>query len=140
MTFGELLAKFKSIEDELGENALTLLDDTILRNGLLAWQSVIVDYDPDLEYPNDDNNVKFMWKWMWENVSFDAEHFALIVGVQDFEIHSVLERLKAFRLIYPDGTSNSFARACLRQLIRVKTKVKTKQEEKKTKKNDVEQK
>jgi len=114
-TFGDLLKAFKnsSKEQEALENVVAL-DDPALRGGLLAWQSMITDYNLEQTCPCLDS--KRQWEWMWQNTKFDAKNFAMIAGIKEYETHDMIERLRALRLIYPDGTVNSVARFYLRQI------------------------
>jgi len=117
MKFKEVLTKFKSKESEnsVAEGLAPLTGDKTLRDGMIAWQSMIVDYDPESDCPYPDEENKLQWIWLWKEVKFDHNMFATITGIKPYNAVALVERLKAFRLIYPDGTISNNARSIVRQ-------------------------
>ena len=119
MRFGELLKQFKASEGDTSETMLCLVDDAILRNALLAWQSMVVEYDPDASCGETD--PKRQWLWMWQHAKFNMKQFSVVAGLKkEYEAGAIMERLKALHLIYPDGTANTMARNYLRGLAKAK--------------------
>ena len=139
-SFLTLLQAFKSprAEQDVSEGMLPFIDDKELRHGLVAWQSMIVEYDPDKLCPHAD--AKHQWQWLWENVRFDMSEFAVVANVRDYDAKALFERLKALRLIYPDGTLNSIARGYMRRFVQSKIpELKRRVEKKEDKQDAVEQ-
>lgn len=122
MKFIELVDKFKSSEGDIAENLIMIMDDSSLRGGLLAWQSMIIDC-PDYECA-ENKDIKEEWDWLWLNIKIDYKKFACIANIKEYEAINLINRLKALRLIYPDGTINKYARAYMRKIVTDKLPVK----------------
>lgn len=127
MKFDELLVAFKRQEGEYAECIMPVIDDAVIRNGILAWQSMLVEYDSSNECPEQDS--KRQWEWLWSNIKYDAKLFANIARIKEYDAISLINRLKAYRLIYPDGTANNIARAYLRQIVSSKLPKKEKKKD-----------
>lgn len=117
----DILEAFKNTEQEYAECVILLDENALLRNAFLGWRSMATKYDP--EAVCDLNDDKQQWEWLWENTNFDYKHFAVLSGVKEYEVVDLVERLKAFHLIYPDGTCHKYGRAYLREAIRKKLPV-----------------
>ena len=117
MTFADVLGTFKTLENEYIENMIQLAEDTILRNGFLAWQSMDVDYNANEECPVGVSEEKKQWSWMWSQVKIDYKKFSVVANVKEYDAPTLIERLRALRMIYPDGTCNSQARKFLREQV-----------------------
>lgn len=115
MNFNEILEAFKNSEDEVAENIILLIEDNLLKNGLLAWQTMIINYDLFVECEYEE--AKMQWEWLWKNIKYDYKEFARIANVKEFEAINLIQRLKALRLIYPDASINRYARAYLRGVV-----------------------
>jgi hypothetical protein len=113
-SFGEVLAHFKKTED--AENLVTLIEDEELRNAIVAWKSVAIQYvTPVRNCPFDDESRQ--WSWLWEQVNFDRSCFGVVAGIRAQDVGMILTRLTGLRLIYPDGTINTLARQYLTSII-----------------------
>lgn len=119
--FGGILAEFKKIEEP--ENIVPLMDDEMLRNGLVAWKSVSITYKKAESCSYNDKNSR--WNWLWTMIEYDMTHFAIVAGVKPQDAVSLFRRLMGLRLIYPDGTINEFAKKYLQSLIMAKIKKST---------------
>jgi hypothetical protein len=126
--FIDLIQAFKQQEGDTAEAILPALDDALLRNGLLAWQSMIIDYNAEALCP--ENDAKRQWEWLWKQIKFDIRQYATIVGIKEYDVAALIMRLRAFHLIYPDGTANTMARAYLRKIITSKVPNDKKKKEK----------
>lgn len=111
--FGDILSEFKATEDP--ENIMPLLEDEVLRNGMVAWKSVMIKFKPIEECSYKDKNSR--WNWLWTMVEYDMGHFAVVAGVRQQEAVSLVQRLIGLRLIYPDGTINDFGKKYLQSMI-----------------------
>ena len=115
MNYNTLLNTFKDLETEYAENVVMLIDDVILRNGVLAWQSMMVEYNDDVDCPEACKREKQQWEWMWSVISYDYKKFASIAGIKDHDAATLIDKLRLLRLIYPDGTSSETARKFIRE-------------------------
>jgi hypothetical protein len=113
MTFGEVLKYFK--ESETPESIVSLTDSADLRNGVVAWKSVLVRYKKQSECTEQSDTAK--WEWLWSNIEFDLSNFGLVAGVRGQDTNNLFFRLKGLRLIYPDGTINNFGARYLQAVI-----------------------
>ena len=114
LTFGELLANFKSNEDV--ENIIPIMNNPELQASVIAWKSVKVNFLKNekcgFEDPND------QWKWLWEQVAYDTASFAIVAGLKPQDAGRVILRLIGLHLIYPDGTINQCAKIYLQGLFK----------------------
>jgi hypothetical protein len=113
MTFGEVLSHFKKTETP--ESIVPLVENDALRNAVVAWRSVVISYSDNEEC----TEVKEaeQWKWMWTKVRFDQHEFGIVAGAKPQDVSNLICRLTGFRLIYPDGTINTFAAKFLQAII-----------------------
>lgn len=116
MTLGEVLKFFK--ENESPENIVPLVEDAELRNGVVAWKSVVVKYKDN--EPCTANSEAEQWNWMWSKVDFDLKTYATVAGIQPQYAGNLFQRLKGLRLIYPDGTIHNLASRFLQSIIMAK--------------------
>jgi hypothetical protein len=113
MSFGEILQKFKG--DEHPENIVPLIEDSTLRNGVVAWKSVAIKNKPLEECSFKDDASQ--WNWLWSRVEYDHKNFGIVAGVKAQDASSLLIRLIGLRLIYPDGSVNIYAKQYLQSII-----------------------
>jgi len=130
-SIGELMSHFRKIESDNVENIAPLTEDKELRNSLVAWKSVSITWK-DAGAQCDSTSEVEQWNWLWSQVSYDQHQFGVVAGLLTQDIGSVLERLKGLRVIYPDGSINSFARQFLQAQIMAKLKRKSPGRPKKT--------
>lgn len=117
MTLGELISDFKKAET--AENIVPLVDSEELRNGLVAWKSVVVRFKESEGEPPKGSEAG-RWEWMWGQVDFELSLFAVVAGVQNQHAQRLFARLKGLRLIYPDGTIHDLAAKYLQSIIMAK--------------------
>jgi len=123
--FSDILNIFKQNEQDYVECVILLSEDDLLRNAFLAWRSIVTEYDSDLIC--DFNEEKYQWEWLWENTKFDYNKFAVLANVKKYEVIDLVDRLRAFHLIYPDGTCHTYGRAYLRETIKRKLPIQKEQ-------------
>jgi len=112
--FGDILAEFKNDED--AENLVPLMEDASLRNGMVAWKSVMIKYkNAGAQCPYKDETSK--WNWLWKQIEYDQSTFASVAGIKAQDVSSLLTRLMGLRLIYPDGSVNMLGRKYLQAMI-----------------------
>jgi len=119
-TFGEVLAQFK--ESEEAENVAPLVEDDTLRNGVIAWKSVVTSIRCGAGEQCGESDPARQWDWLWSRVEFDVAHFGVVAGCRAQDASGLFSRLKGLRLIYPDGTIQGFASQYLQAMIMAKLK------------------
>lgn len=127
--FIEKLAWFK--QNEKPEAVLVMADNQELIKITISWTNLEVSLTDKLTEltGRTDNEI---WEWLWQNAKFDLKELKEKTGVPYSE--SVLEgKMKPLignRVIYPDGTMNSYVQRYLREqvvkLFETKTKRPTK--------------
>jgi hypothetical protein len=115
---GDVLSGFKKDEKSHAENIIPLTESEELRNGIVAWKSVVIKYKQASECPYEDEAAR--WDWMWKQVEFDLKQFAVVAGVNPQHQGRLFGRLKGLRLIYPDGTINTLAARYLQGMVMAK--------------------
>jgi len=118
MTVDDIIEKFK--ENESAENIVPLVESEELRNGLVAWKSVVVTRKGENNTCDDDLSEAEMWQFIWEDVDFGLSSFGVVAGVQNQHVQRLFNRLKGLRLIYPDGSIHKIAAQYLQSLILAK--------------------
>lgn len=104
-TFGEVLSYFKKIESV--EAISPIIEDQSMRDGLVAWKSVVIRI-----YRNENCTLTSeaeRWNWLWDCTEFSIADFGSVAGVKQCDASLLFQRLKGYRLIYPDGTINTWA-------------------------------
>lgn len=118
MTFSLLIEKIK--RESSPDKVIALMGNKSMVDGASAWRFVpITPNTPEyknLECPCADVDHE-AWEWLWQQVSFDIETFRVISGVKILETNKTFSRLKALRIIYPDGTVDVFATQYMNSLI-----------------------
>ena len=112
-SFAEVLNEFK--KKETPENIIPLLEDGQLRNALVAWKSVHIQYSDCKECPETDEPSR--WSWLWNRTEFDTTQFGVVAGCRAQDANLLFLRLKGLRLIYPDGTIHGHAKSFLSMMI-----------------------
>jgi hypothetical protein len=103
----ELLKGFKDQESERGEVVHPLVRDPILRNLVVIWPMLPIEFTPPSGVAPEDDRAR--WFWLWEGVKYDAEQLSEALRLDKIKLGKIVERAKMFRLIYPDGTTNRLA-------------------------------
>lgn len=114
--FVEKLAWFK--QNEKPETVLIVADNRELIKIIVAWSNIEVRTAGSLTIlvSNSENET---WDWLWKNTGFSLAELKTKTGVSYSE--SVLEQkmkpLIGNRILYPDGTINSFVQRFLREQV-----------------------
>jgi hypothetical protein len=127
--FVEKLTWFK--QNEKPETVLVIAGDQELIKIIVAWSNLEVKPTDEMTKLKGDSENE-VWGWLWKNTEFSLTELKAKTGVPCSE--SVLEQkmklLTGNRILYPDGTVNSFVQRYLRgevaKLFEVKTKKSTK--------------
>ena len=112
--FSQKLEWFKA--NEKPEVVLLIADDPQKIRLLVAWTNTTVNRaEPKAELIGEQENA--VWGWLWDNVTFDMEELRTKSAIPNFGFDKQLQFLIGNRLIFPDGTMNSFVQRYLRERV-----------------------
>ena len=114
--YGEKLSWFK--ENESPEAVLLVAGNLEYIKIIIAWTKLNVERAEQLtDLPSE--SVNEVWEWLWTNVKYSRSDLVEKAGIPFSEL--VLERklkpLIGNRILFPDGTVNSFVQRYLRQQV-----------------------
>jgi hypothetical protein len=112
--YTEKLAWFKRNENP--EAVLVIADDSELMKIVVAWTTLDVWPAQKLTDPPDEPDRKG-WDWLWANVDYSVEGLAEKSGLTAPLLERKLRPLIGNRVLYPDGTVNSFGQRYLRERV-----------------------
>lgn len=112
--FTEKLNWFK--ENERPETVLVVGEDEPLTRIVLAWSNTAVRRADRLS-PLDADSESEVWRWLWKNAQYSREELKSKSVVYDRLFDAKLELLIGNRVLYPDGTINSFVQRYLREKV-----------------------
>lgn len=112
--FAKKLEAFK--HDEKPEVVLLLADNPDLVNIVVAWTNTTVGRTEDLTALCDES-VNAAWEWLWSNATFSEKELLAKSGQTGYGFGQKLEKLIGNRILYPDGTVNSFVQRYLREKV-----------------------
>ncbi len=114
--YKEKLVWFK--QNEKPEVVLIIANSPELLKIIVAWSNLEVKPTENLPCIVGDSE-KEIWDWLWEHSQFSLTELKIKTGVSYSE--SVLEQkikpLIGNRILYPDGTVNSFVQRYLREQV-----------------------
>ena len=114
--YGEKLSWFK--ENESPEAVLLVTGNQEYIKIIIAWTKLNVERAEQLTDLTSES-VNEVWQWLWINVKYSRSDLVEKAGSPFSEL--VLERklkpLMGNRILYPDGTVNSFVQRYLRQQV-----------------------
>ena len=114
--YAEKLAWFK--QNEKPEVVLLVADNPERIKIVLAWTNLNVKHPDKLtELRGETENE--VWQWLWENVEYSKRELLEKIGISFSELglESKMKPLIGNRIIYPDGTVNSFVQRYLREQV-----------------------
>ncbi len=112
--FTRKLESFK--QNEKPEVVLFVADNPDLIKIIIAWTNTTVERVegvPDLSGESEDA----IWEWLWSNATFSEEELLAKSGQSRYRFAQELKKLIGNRILYPDGTVNSFVRRYLREKV-----------------------
>jgi hypothetical protein len=112
----EKLSYFK--QNEKPEVVLLLAEKPDLVKIVIAWTSLDIKRGNGLiELPGDSESEA--WEWLWENTTYSLKELKERIGTSFSEValESKMKPLIGNRIIYPDGTVNSFVAKYLREQV-----------------------
>lgn len=114
MRFDEILQQFKASEQP--ECLLLISEDSASLKITVAWAGTSIcriEMPEPLPNPVDAER----WVWLWNRVSYSIAEIAVRTGLTTYVIERKLPGLIVNKVIYPDGTVNSFVRRYLRERV-----------------------
>ncbi len=114
--FSEKLAWFK--QNEKPEVVLVIADNVELIKIAVAWTNLEV-HSTVVVSVLESRSENEIWKWLWENTSYSLTELKEKTGVRYTESVLVqkMQPLIGNRILYPDGTINSFVQRYLREVV-----------------------
>jgi len=119
-----ILKEMKQEEQNYLESILIVDSNSVLRDGIIAWQAVkckrnspnTQGYEKTCPYKGSIDK----WNWLWAQTNFNQKHFAIVADVKVQDINNLYTRMTALRLIYPDGTIPNTVKGFLRNTLKAK--------------------
>lgn len=115
-TFTQHLARFK--QNERPEAVLVVADEPERIRIAIAWTNLDVRRADALTKPPGQSESE-TWDWLWVNTRYSLQELMTKVGVNlsEMTFKRRLEPLIGNRVLYPDGTVNSFVQRYLRERV-----------------------
>ncbi|SHL39759.1 hypothetical protein SAMN02745216_05127 [Desulfatibacillum alkenivorans DSM 16219] len=108
------LASFK--EREKPEGVLLIADEPQLIRLSVAWTNILTEAAEQLTGLDDDSECG-VWNWLWENTIFSKEDLISKSGAFRSSFDGHMRTLIGNRILYPDGSINSFVQRYLRERV-----------------------
>jgi len=112
--YAEKLAYFK--ENEKPEVVLLIGDDLDLIKIILAWTNTTVMRAKKLTPLRGDSESE-VWEWLWKNAVYSREELIAKSALPEYSFEKKITPLIGNRVLYPDGTVNSFVERYLRDRV-----------------------
>jgi hypothetical protein len=114
--YAEKLSWFK--QNERPEVVLLIADNPDLVKIIVAWASLDTKcVDKLAEFPGDSESEA--WTWLWENTTYSMKELKEKIGtsLSEIALENKIKPLIGNRIIFPDGTVNSFVERYLREQV-----------------------
>lgn len=114
--FIEKLNLFK--RNEKPEAVLMISDNPEFIKIIVAWSNLDVKYAGDIKGSPGESEQE-TWKWLWSNTSFSISELKEKLGTS-LSVPALKDKIKPLignRVIYPDGSVNSFVERYLREQV-----------------------
>jgi len=112
--YAEKLAHFK--ENEKPEVVLLIADDLDLIKIIVAWTNTTVERAEKLSPLRGDSESE-VWEWLWKNAVYSREELIAKSALSEYGFEKKMTPLIGNRVLYPDGTINSFVQRYLRDRV-----------------------
>jgi len=111
------LEKLNELKDkEKPEAVLLVAGNAQLTRIIVAWINTCVSRRRRLSKRKGTDD-ETLWRWLWQNVEYPREELISKSGVSERTFDSKLAALIGNRVLYPDGTINSFVQRYLRKKV-----------------------
>jgi hypothetical protein len=114
--FSEKLTHFK--QNERPEVVLLVADNPDLTKIIIAWVNIDVKRGDVFSQMTSDSE-KEIWEWLWKNTVFSLTELKekADIPVADYVLEKKMKPLIGNRIIYPDGTINSYVQRYLKERV-----------------------
>jgi hypothetical protein len=114
--YAEKLAWFK--QNEKPEVVLLIADNPERIKIVVAWTSLAVKHAEKLTKPKGDS-AEEVWEWLWKNTKYSKKELIKNIGIHfsELALDGKLKPLIGNRILYPDGTVNSYVQRYLREQV-----------------------
>ena len=114
--YTEKLAWFK--QNERPEVVLVMADNPEFVKIVIAWTSLDVKRSNKLTKLAGETESE-VWEWLWQNTKFSRSELKEKIGIPFAEsaLENKMKPLIGNRIIYPNGTANSFVQRYLREQV-----------------------
>jgi hypothetical protein len=114
--FAEKLAYFK--QNEKPEVVLLVADNPELTKIIIAWTNISVEHISELT-PLSNDSEREIWKWLWQNTQYSLTELKekADISVADYVLENKMKPLIGNRILYPDGTINSYVQRYLKEWV-----------------------
>jgi len=112
--FTETLAHFK--RNEKPEVVLLIADNPELIRITVAWTNTAVTRLINTEQPGDFSDAEF-WDWLWKHARYAPEELFLKSSISKYGFEYKMQMLIGNRVLYPDGTVNTYVQRYLRDRV-----------------------
>ena len=112
--FAEKLDWFK--ENEKPEVVLLIADDPQLIRITVAWTNTTVKRTENPGKPGDLSEAE-MWDWLWEHAQYSRKELIQKSSLSQYGFDHKMRTLVGNRVLYPDGTVNSYVQRYLREKV-----------------------
>ena len=122
-SFTERLSQFK--QNERVEVILLIADNPELTRISVAWPNISIHRSQSCSKLEGETELQ-IWKWLWDNTQFSDAELAEASSIRENLIRRKMAPLITNRILYPDGTINSFVQRYLREKVLKTLRLKTK--------------
>ena len=114
--YAQKLAWFK--QNERPEAVLLVADNPERIKMIVAWTTLEVHRVEKLTELRSESESE-VWEWLWKNIRYSKAELIDRIGVSLSEsgLESKMKPLIGNRILYPDGTTNSFVQRYLREQV-----------------------
>ena len=112
--FAERLSQFK--QNERPEVILLIADNAELTRIMVAWPSITIRRPEQYSKLEKDSDMQ-VWRWLWDNTQFSDIELCEASSIRDDLLKRKMTLLITNRILYPDGTMNSFVQRYLREKV-----------------------
>lgn len=114
--FAEKLAYFK--QNEKPEVVLLVADNPELIKIIIAWINIDLKHTDKLT-PLSSDSEREIWEWLWQNTKYSLTELKekADISVADYVFENKMKPLIGNRILYPDGTINSYVQRYLKERV-----------------------
>lgn len=93
--------------------AYGITDDSRAKLILSILASITIPWSPDDSPVPDLADVPALWEWCWRGSKVDMKHLDRMLVIGTSELSQRIDKIKALRMLFPDGTMSRWAKAII---------------------------